>query len=532
MLVGFYLSAQMENRVAIPNQMGDFLKGELGKLQVKVRQSNEAVERFRNQSELQQGVVEGRETLLHTQQLTDTNRELVSVRLKRQNAEARLTEIRANPDAFPDVLASPLIQQLRRQLSALKDERSQLAVQFRPSYPRLHQVEASIADAERRLAAEVAKVGRSFASDAAVETAREAQLEQTIAALKDKMRSVGDARVTLAALEQEAEVNRSILSTFLTQYKQFTSQRSLQIADSYVLAPADIPTRPSFPPLLPSLGLAFLVSVALAVLCAVLLERTGETIRSSHEVQPLLTARALGAIPKLGAKSGLATQVITDPQSEFTEAIRNVLARFMAPRHAARAVLVASAQSREGRTSLAIAMARLAALSGRRTILVDCDLRHPALHVSFGAETGPGLTDLLQGRVELGETVRRDARTPLDYMVAGELAPHAANLVCLPEMADLLANLRSQYDLIILDSPPSASVADTSYIAQMADECVFVVSWNKTPWRLVRDQMEELSRHCNISGVVLNQVDMRKHLKYYSAHGDPIRASAMIGTAG
>jgi polysaccharide biosynthesis transport protein len=184
-------------------------------------------------------------------------------------------------------------------------------------------------------------------------------------------------------------------------------------------------------------------------------------------------------------------------------------------RNLGRAVLVASAQPREGRTTLAISLARLAALSGRRAIIIDCDLRRPTLHNTFGEKIGPGLTDLLQRRLEVGQAIRRDGLTPLDYIPGGHPAPHAVDLLCHPEMSRLLATLRTAYDLVILDSPPSATVADTSYLAQMADEFLFVVSWNKTPWRLVREQMEELAQHNpNLTGVILNQVDMRQHAKY------------------
>ncbi|MBS0220179.1 MAG: AAA family ATPase [Proteobacteria bacterium] len=531
-LVDFYLEAQIENRVAVPTKVGEFLKGELHRLQAKVREANDAVERYRNQAQLQQGIVQGRATLLHTQELTEANRELVTVRLKRQEAEARLSGIRANPSSFPDVLASPVIQQLRNQLSVLKEDRSQLIASYGPSYPKVKQIEASLADGERRLNAEIANVVRSIASDVAVQTDREAQLVQSIASLKEQIQKAASAQVTLASLEQEAEVNRSILSTFLTQYNKLTAQSALQIADSYVLARADIPTQPSFPPLLPLLGLAFVVSVALSMAGALLLERTGKTIRSSNEVQPLLTARSLGIIPKLGTRTSLFTQVIDNPQSQFTESIRGILSRLLIPRNLGRAVLVASAQSREGRTSLAIALARLAALSGRRVIVIDCDLRRPSLHNAFGANMGPGLTEVLQNRLDLSKAIRRDTLTSLDYITGGQQVLHAANLLCLPEMAKLLARLRTAYDLLILDSPPSAAVADASFIAQMVDECLFVVSWNKTPWRLARDQMEDLSHHNrNLTGVILNQVDMRKHSRYSPPRIAPTRAPTMIGSA-
>lgn len=534
-LVRNYLTTQMENRVAVPTKMGDFLKGELNRLQVKVREANDAVERFRNEAQLQQGVVQGRETLLYTQELSDANRELVAVRIKRQEAEARLGAIQSNPNSFPEVLASVVIQQLHRQLSQLRDERSRLAASYGPSYPKLKELEASIAEIERRMSAEISNVGRSLVSDVKVQTEREAQLLQTIAGLKDQIQKVGSAKVTLASLEQEAEVTRSTFSAFLAQYNQLTSQRTLHIADSYVLARAEIPTRPSFPPLLPFLGLAGVVSVALSSVVALLLERPGKTIRSSLEVRPLLTARSLGIIPKLGAGTDVLTQVIDSPQSLFTEAIRSVLSRLIAPRNLGRTVLIASAQPGDGRTSLAVALARLAALSGRRAIFVDCDLRQAGSPAAFGGEGppegGPGLTDLLQHRLDLRNVIRRDAHSPLDYIAGGQLVPHAANLLCLPEMAELLAKLRTEYDLLILDSPPSTAVADTSFLAQMADECLFVVRWNRTPWRLAREQMEDLSNHCDVAGVVLNQVDMQKHAKYHPAHSELGRAPVMIGSA-
>ena len=531
-LVNFYLAAQMETRVAVPAKVSDFMKIELDKLQEKVREANDAVERYRNQAQLQQGIVTGRETPLNTQALTEANHELVTLRLKRQEAEARLNEIRVNPKAVSDVLTSVLIQQSRNQLSALKESRSQMAATYGSHHPSLRQIETSIADAERRLNAEIANVARSLASEVVVQNKRESQLLQSIATLKDQIQDAGSARVTLASLEHEAEINRSLLSTFFAQYNQLKSQRALRIADAYVLSPADVPTQPSFPPMFPLLGLAFVVSVGLSSLGALLLERTGKTIRSAHEIQPLLTVKLLGIIPKLETTTRLHTQVIDDPQSQFTESIRSILSRFMAPRNLGRAVLVASAQPGEGRSSIAIAIARLAALSGRRAIVIDCDLRRPTVHSAFGAKMSPGLTNLLQNRLELSEVLRTDTLTPLDYITGGELAPHAANLLCLPEMAELLVKLRTQYDLLILDSPPSSIVADTSLMAQLVDECLFVVGWNKAPWRLIRTQMEELSYQCSVTGAVLNQVDIKKHLKDNPTYIGRGRAPVMIGTAG
>ena len=139
--------------------------------------------------------------------------------------------------------------------------------------------------------------------------------------------------------------------------------------------------------------------------------------------------------------------------------------------------------------------------------------------------------DLLQHRLDPRSVIQRDALSGLDYMTGGQSAPNAANLLYLPEMATLLAQLKADYDLVILDSAPTACVADTSVLVQLADACLFVVSWNKTPWRLVREQMDELARYNNnITGVVLNQVDMRLHAKFYPSYIDTSRTQTVVGT--
>ena len=127
---------------------------------------------------LQQGIVQGRETLLYTQQLSEANSELIKVRIKRQEAEARLNEIRSNPDSFPDVLARATpIQELRRQLSLLKQSRSQMITTYGRAYP---EPEGGRGKHRRRGAADQGgcrqRVVRSIASEVAVLTAREAQL--------------------------------------------------------------------------------------------------------------------------------------------------------------------------------------------------------------------------------------------------------------------------------------------------------------------------------------------------------------------
>ena len=524
-LISLYLQAQIERRLALPETLSAFMRVELDRVQARVRAANEAVEHYRNEAELQQGIVQGRDALLLTQELSGANTELLTVRAKRQDAQSRLNEIRANPTAFAEVLASPTIQQLRRQLSTSRDTLFQLLATYGPGNPKVVQLVASIADIEQRIKGEAAKIASSIASEVAVQTEREADLVRTVGKLREQIQSTGGARVNLAMLEQEAADSRSILTNVQSQYNQLASQRALQLADSYVLTPAEAPTVKSFPDTTSFMAISLAGAFALSCGGALLLERRRETIRSSHEVKTRLATRTLGVIPRLARNHTAVAEVVLEAHSRYTESVRGLFSNLRLVGDGGRVILVTSAQPGEGKTSVAIALSSLAALSGKRVMLIDCDLRRPSVHTALQADMRPGLTDVLQKRADTPDALRCDEMSGLHYLTCGAIGPHSANLLSITGMRTLISELRESYDLVILDSPPSALVSDARILAQIVDQVVFVVSWDKTSWKVAREQIEQLSYdNDHVAGVVLNGVDMRKYPKYY-AYTEPARAA-------
>jgi succinoglycan biosynthesis transport protein ExoP len=513
-LASAYIANQIEVRLAVPQKIAQFLQTQLSEMGEKVRRADEAAERYRDQEGLQQGLVQGRDALLLTQEITEANGALIAVRAKRQDAESRLNEIQAKPESFSEVLGNPLVQNLRQQEATLKQNRAELLTSFGSRYPRLLQVEASVHDIEKRIAFEIEKIVRSIRSEVAVQSDREAALELKLVRLKGQLQIANGSRVNLAALVQEAEANRAIFTTALTQYKQLNSQQTLRVADSYVLSRAEEPSEPSFPHTLAFLALGLVGAFAISGSIALLKERDGNAIRSSDDVRPYLRARPLGLVPELTAGARPAGQVIDRPQSAFTESIRNLLCGLLSANDH-KVVLITSARPGEGKTTIAVALARLAALSGKNTVLVDCDLRRPAVHEAFGSAAEPGLTEMLQREGSFADVRRRDKASPLTYITSGRGAPHAPSLFLSAGMKQFIQALRSEYDLVILDSPPTGSVADARVLAPLVDEMVLVVSWDETPTKLVRAEIERLQDYnASIVGVILNKVDLFRHAKY------------------
>jgi succinoglycan biosynthesis transport protein ExoP len=164
---------------------------------------------------------------------------------------------------------------------------------------------------------------------------------------------------------------------------------------------------------------------------------------------------------------------------------------------------------------MVMSVARVHARSGRRTLIIDCDLRRPRLHELTGLANETGLSDvLLHGRT-LHEVVRSDERSGAEFVMAGPPVPDPAALLASERMRELLREAGARYDLVLLDSPPVLSVSDARVLSQMADKSVFLVQWGKTRRTDVMMGVKQLiEAGADLAGLVLTRVDVKRHAQY------------------
>jgi len=154
-------------------------------------------------------------------------------------------------------------------------------------------------------------------------------------------------------------------------------------------------------------------------------------------------------------------------------------------------------------------------------VLVDCDLRRPQQHRILGAKRTPGLTEVLSGTAKYDEVALIDEDTGLTVLPAGSEVPNPANLLQSKKMADLIAELRERFDLIILDTPAIMALADGLVVTTLADTTMMLVQWERTPRAVALAAVRSLrSVGAKLGGVILSQVDQRKQATYgYSPYG-------------
>jgi len=336
-----------------------------------------------------------------------------------------------------------------------------------------------------------------------------------------------DSSARLRSLEREAQATRALYETVLARFKETSEQQGLEQADARIISRADVPVTPSFPDQRLVMLLALMGSLGLGVLLAFAAEKLDAGFRSTEQLEQQLGLPTLAMIPSLASlgqkRSRPEEYLVSKPNSSFAEAVRMLRTALLLTHggQPARVLLVTSALPCEGKTTTALALARMTSMSGDKAVVIDADLRRPRVHSALGVENRQGLAELLDGTATIEQVLRSvevNGR-PLYYITAGQSNPNATELVRSRQMQLVLRGLAATFPLVIIDSPPVLPVADAKVLASMADKVLYVLRWRDTPREVVAHAVRQLRDvGGNIAGAVFNGLDVRRHAEY--SYGD------------
>jgi capsular exopolysaccharide synthesis family protein len=188
-------------------------------------------------------------------------------------------------------------------------------------------------------------------------------------------------------------------------------------------------------------------------------------------------------------------------------------------------VLIASAIPGEGRSTVAVNLAATLVRQGKRTVLIDADLRLSELHKMLGLDADPGLSEVLTGRIELDRALRRVDPPDLYFLGSGARSTDPGRLLDAPKFASILQEAREAFDWVILDSPPLNPLADAQCVASVCDAVLLVVRWGITPRHELEHAIEVLDGH-PLLGMVINMFDDPQDSKHYSYYENSKRVPA------
>jgi len=529
-LADAYIIDRLEARYEETRRATDWLSQKIADLRVDLNQKERVVEEFRREAGLLAGA--GGSTLI-TEQVSELNAQLIVARASRAEAEARLSQIRrmgqrpGGASAAADVLGSPVIIALLNQEAEIKRSAAQLADEYGERHPRIISVRSELRDIQGKIAGEVAKVVQKLESDVGVAQARESSLQQGLEQLKRTMAQTNTADVQLRALEREVETNRTMLQSFMNRFEEMSAQLDLnQQSTVRVLSRAIGPQYPSWPKKSLVLVVVFLGSALLGIGFVFLLEQFDRGFRSGEQIEEQTGVRSLGMVPALeGSRRRVGDPVdyvLKRPASAFGEAIRSVYTSILMAAGAEKtgtSVLITSCQPGEGKSTLSMCVVRMFAASGRKVVLIEADVRRPRASDALRVPAQPGLVELLSDRADLADVLHKDDKSGAYIIPAGGPAADPTHILASPGVRSVVDALSKNFDLIVVDSPPLMAVADSRILAPQVDSTVVVVHWGKTHRNVVSLGLKKLfETGARVSGVVLAQVDSKKHAEY--GYGD------------
>lgn len=462
-----YIALQQNAKREVNSDAARWLESQIADLRVKVRDAEAKVEAFRANSDLlRTGVADAAATLAQ-QQLTDLNAELGRVRAARTTAQAKADQIRAGLQGgmaltLPDVLASPLIQNLVGQQVALRAQVAQLSATLLPAHPRIKELNAQLADLEGQVRGEAQKILTGVEGEARLAEARENQIAAQLNGLKAAAARSSDAQVQLRALEREAASDRDLLETYLKQAREAVSRQNGNYipADARIISRATAPIEPSFPKVVPMTAAA--TTAIFLLLCLFVIARelvSGRPMRGMAAPSPVVVGQLRRAAPAAG---GDVLVSVERSVAAITGAIRS---------SGARRVLVARVPigPAGGRALAAVVLGRALAQAGDRVLLLDMHADQVDRNAMAGTGTGPGLSELLLGQASFADVILRDRGSPCHFIAAGQ-RPLPAGTAGGERLAGLLRALEQSYDRVLVD----AEEADAEALAIGAGFVVLV----------------------------------------------------------
>jgi capsular exopolysaccharide synthesis family protein len=526
-----YNDYTLESRTDSTKDATGWLSKQLAEMRSRINEAQQDLVNYSRQNEI---IQLGENQTVTVERLADLNRRLVEAETDRIRAETMYRLSREGEmDSLPPVLADPQVQSLNAKLSELRQELAQLNVEFQPAHPRVARVREQIAEADKSLA--LAK--RRLVSNIETEYKAAARREKDLRAMLEKQRAEtlkqNERAIELSIKKREVEATTELYQGLLEKLNDVKLLSSLTTTNIQVLDKAVVPLFPARPRKMFNVGLSLVVGLVVGIGVALFVEYLDNTIKSTDDVDRLLSLPVLGLVPSLESlekkswmalpkvSRGKAVQqpiLITDRQrTSFAEAFRSLRTSVLLS-HAERpprTILFTSSSPGEGKTTTAINTAISLAQTGARVIIIDGDLRKPGVHKSLNIKTQPGLSTYLTRPVELNSIILEHPTPNLSVIPSGAIPPNPSELLGSAKMRDMVKQLAEQFDFVVVDSPP-VSTPDSLILSALVDGVILVIRCGDTPRELVsRAKQSLVDVNAKIFGVVLNRLDVNQDGYYY-----------------
>ncbi len=514
-----YSEQNSELRLASLNNTYEFIDRQFKENEVKLQEARDALNAFKeNHKLLYSNPIEQQK--ITNQRIDYLNNKRVEIETQRQHAGYMLSELRGitvsvdNIRAFGIVVEDSSLETAMAECTALEREETKLLATYLEKSPQVVAIRSQIETCRNSVLSKMKNIllGLDARYQALVKLNNE--LNSDIAAIQKEALELDQLRLLYEQYESQKEEQERLFEQSQKKLNEVSLNRLLEINNIQILDRAIAPTSPVSPNLLINAAITLLAMLIGGLLIGFILELLDISVRTQTDIEEKAGLPFLGAVPKYpntrqykGRKAY--RFIIENLRSPVTECIRTLCTtiHFLLKTETSHVLLVTSAQPLDGKTMTAINIAVMSAISGKRVVLIEADLRRPRISEVFKMKPEAGFSAVINGEQKVDDVLLDTGTEGLKLLPCGEIPKNPAELFLSEAFGELLTELRSKFDLVIIDSPPVTVVADALIIAQHVHGVILVARSDKTPLPYLLRTRELLEGvHAPILGTVLNDM--------------------------
>jgi succinoglycan biosynthesis transport protein ExoP len=512
-----YLVTQREARQEALQRVSDWLKGRVDNLQSSVLVTEAAIAKLKADNNIR----DSESNNFREKQIGELNNQIMKARADVDEKSARLDQVRSVLDSKGDIqgiaelTASPTLTTLRQKQAELTSRAADLQRRLGDGHLQVIATRAELAAVTQQMNDEVQHILGNMKNAYDIAMRQEQALETSLQTLTAHANS--GAYIKLSQLQSAADADRKLYEGYLAQYNDITERRTLQTETARIISPATYPLWPSSPKRKVFFAVGGAMGLGGGILIAFLLEyflRPG--VRTGKEVEQSFGRPVVGIIPLMKRQQGLVPnagrlvqRMVNEPLSDLSESVRSLRIGLELSHNNAKVILMTSAIPGEGKSTIATLLAASSASSGKKTILVDCDLHNPSISNALPGAPRQGLSEVLRGKATLEDVMIQDPVSKVYVVPAGSLVTNAADLLMSQQMRDIILRLRAEFDYVVVDTAPLLPVIDALVLTSLVDRVLVIVEWSQTPRINIAEASKLLRPESHrIAGVILNKVDV------------------------
>ena len=489
-----YLVNQVESKFESSQVMDSWLNTRVSQLQTEVQAAERSVDEFRRSA----GLLNVTGSDLVERQILELSADIAVQQRKLEEGESKLEVANRSKqtDTLSPVIASDTIIRLRTAQAQLEEERGRVSSTSGPMHPAYIEIEKRAAALEREIKAETDRIVASLESDVGTARRSLAVSRGRLAELSGRATRNNSAMVRLVELERQAGAARTIYEEFLARKQELSVIAELEQPTAQRVSSAVVATDPVAPNARLQLAIALLAGAASGVLTIMLREALENRYLSPTDVERRTGLTCLTIVPAVAEAPH--EYVAKRPFSFLSECMRRVLSDFdtgdSPSRDEGRVVSFVSSGASDGKTATLLALSLVAQQAGRKRILVvDADLRKTTLSTLLDMADNDGLRQYLSGELALDRVIHTHAGYGIDVLPCS-FDPAYAAFFSKNAVDQLFKEVRSKYDLILIDTAAFFAISETRYFVRMADDVVAVIRWKSSLHEHVQDMLTTLKR--------------------------------------